>query len=316
MALRYTHESDFRQERDFGQKISATFEFIGAHWRPLGKVLLYLVVPLALLRGVIEGIFQSRMFSAMSGGFGVTSPGVLSAQQAQMLASLQSPFYYLTLLLSTAFSAVLFLSIYGYLVLCLRPAGAASDPITPGAVWAVVRQRLVGTFFSLWGVGILIGLGFLVLFVPGVYLLITLSLFFVVSAVEGTGFGPTINRCVSLIKGKWWSTFGLMGIMLLLIYLLFIGIGIVAKLLGTSVRGVFAFAVDAPLLFTIVVTLFSTLLTLLFYPPILLALAFQYFNLVERREGVGLSHLVGQLGQAPLAGPGGTTYRPSEEGEY
>ena len=48
---------------------------------------------------------------------------------------------------------------------------------------------------------------------------------------------------------------------------------------------------------------------------LLITLVFQYFHLVELKDGTGLRHLVDQLGQAP-APVTNETYRPDDEGEY
>ena len=56
--------------------------------------------------------------------------------------------------------------------------------------------------------------------------------------------------------------------------------------------------------------------TLFTYSIPLLAIMFQYFSLVERREGTGSFQLLNQLGQAPAPSVAGGTYRPDEEGEY
>lgn len=319
MALTYTQESDFRQERDFGQKISATFEFMGAHWWPLGRAMLYLVAPVALAQGVLNALVQSQLFRAMGGFRQVryeAGGGVLAAQRAAFSASFHNPAYYLSSVLGGLLGTMLILCIYGYVVCCLRPATAAPAEVTPAEVWAVAKRRIVGTFFSIYGVFLLIGVGFLVLFIPGIYLSVALSLFFIVSVVEDAGFIGSISRCLTLTRGKWWSTFGLIFIMIVLLYLLIIGFTIVLGLLGASARGAFVAIGQSPGIFAVVVAAVGTLFSLLLYPPLLLVLAFQYFNLVERHEGVGLRHLVGQLGQAPLASSSSSAYHPTEEGEY
>lgn len=323
MPLAYTHESDFRQERNFGQKISATFEFIGVHWRSLGRALLYLVAPLALLQGILTALIQSRLLGTMlhtardPQAYNPRDP--LAAQRAILGAAFESPLYYLAIATSLVFTTMFILTIYGYLVRCLRPAGAVPTPITPAEVWDVAKRHLLSTFFSFWGIGVIVVLGFFFFLFPGYYLAVALSLFFIVRVVEGTGFFATVSRCLSLIKGKWWSTFGLIIAMTGLLYVLMFAVsllfsllrvGLPSALLPTAEPG----QVSAVLM--VALTLFFTVVAFLIYPPILLALAFQYFNLVERREGVGLAHLVDQLGQAPAASPSGTTYRPHEEGEY
>jgi hypothetical protein len=320
--LAYTHETDFRQERNFGQKVSATFEFIGVHWRPLGRVMLYLVAPLALLLGILTAVLQSRMLGLMGRVVrDQTQPGYdpLATQRAMLGVTFLNPLYYLNMVLGMVFVAVCILTVYGYLVRCLRPAGAVATPITPAEVWQVVRGQLVGTFFSLWGLLLVIMVGFFVFFFPGMYLGVALSLFFIVRVVEGTGFFATISRCLRLTKGKWWSTFGMIFIMIALLYALLLGVRIVVGALIAGLHGAFlpvGQPGEALTMLTIIFALFFTLGFFLLYPPLLLGLAFQYFNLVERRDGVGLRHLVDQLGQPPLASPEGSTYRPHEEGEY
>ena len=37
----------------------------GAHWRPLGKCLVYFVLPLALVMGVALGVAQSQIFDTV-----------------------------------------------------------------------------------------------------------------------------------------------------------------------------------------------------------------------------------------------------------
>lgn len=316
MHARFAQESDFRQERDFGQKISATFEFIGAHWRPLGRVLLYLVVPAALLQNILSVLTQMQLKSSMQAALrpGPSLDGALLAQRALWGSVAGSPTYWLNIVTGTALVTLLILSIYGY-VLVLLGRQAPGPPVTVAEVWAVVRRGFIGTFFSVWGVSLLIILGFF-LFIPGVYLGVVLSLFFIVKLAEGTGFGATLNRCVRLTRGKWWSTFGLLVIMVLLLYVVLIGLGLGATLLSGGLGAVVHASQTSSPVFTVLLTSFNSLLVLLLYPPLLLVLAFQYFNLVERHEGVGLRRLVNSLGQAPAPQATNAAYRPDEEGEY
>ena len=313
----FTKPADFWQQRDFGKKVSATFEFMGAHWRPLGRVLLYLVVPMALLQGILTATLQSELLSTFRQSFHgqLGGGGFLSNRFAMYTAALQSPLYLLNNLLGTALHTVLILSVYGYLLRCVYPTQAGA-PITVADVWAVVKRQFIGTFFSLYGVWIILGLCFLVLFVPGLYMSVVLSLFFVVRVLEDSGFGTTLNRCVSLVRGKWWSTFGLLLMMLLIVYFMFASVGVVAVLFG-GVRSLVLSSGSASSSFLVVIGAFSGLLTLLLYPPVLLAIAFQYFNLVEQKEGVGLRLLVDKLGQSQaLPEAQSSYYQPDEEGTY
>ena len=310
----YTQATDFWYERDFGQKITATFEFIGVHWRPLGRVLLYLVLPTALLQSIITVLLQSRLLQTWHESYARASG------YSYLSSTFSSPLYYLNVVTGLALQSVLILSVYGYLSQCLYPTQPGA-PITVATVWNFVQEGFLNTFFSLLGLGLIVVLAAAFFVIPGLYLAVALSFFFIAQVIEKGDFSTTISRCLDLIKGNWWSTCGLIFIMLFLLGIVRTGLSIVLGLLSLSatgsglLSGLSGTGEGLPIL-GLVVGAVSALVSLLVYPPLLLAIAFQYFNLVERREGVGLRQLIGQLGQAPHAAPGSSTYRPDEEGEY
>jgi hypothetical protein len=319
MRQQFTQESDFRQMRDFGQKISASFDFIAEHWRGLGKSLLYIVLPAAIVQGILSGLVQQN-FLGDATRIAQARMGSSPLRSMALFANLyQSPIYWLNVAVSGIFITMLVLTVYSYVKCCLRPV-PSPEPIGPGQVWSIIKQEFLGAYFSYFGLLIVVVVGFFLLFVPGLYLSVGLSLFFIVKVVEQTDFGTTISRCLQLVRGKWWSTFGLLVVM-------FFIVGIIMTIVG----GVFGWLTlllgqQAGLyqsgdsnnslgLFMVVATAIGGLLNLLIYPPILLALAFQYFNLVELHEGVGLRNMVNQLGQAP-APVQNAAYKADDEGEY
>jgi hypothetical protein len=317
MRLSFTQEADFRQLRDFGQKFSATFDFIGTHWRGLGRALVTIVLPAALVQGVVNGLMQQQLLALGTGR--ISSRADVLERLAVFNSMRQLPFYWVNMATAAVFITLLVLTVYGYVRCCLH-ARDSHEPIGPGQVWAVVKEEFLGAFFSYFGLLLAIIIGFFLFFIPGLYLSIALSLFYAVKVMEGTGFGATFSRCLQLVKGKWWSTCGLLFVMsFMLIIVVAVVSGIFGGLLYAIMRGVLGSVLgegDSPMaLFTVVVTTLTSLFNLLIYPPLLLALGFQYFNLVERRDGVGLRHLVDQLGRAP-ASVQNAAYRPDDEGEY
>jgi hypothetical protein len=197
------------------------------------------------------------------------------------------------------------------MLLCLRPGG---DSISVREVWDMVKANFLRTVGSYIGLAFVMGLAFLLLMIPGIYLMVPMSLFFVVQLVESTGFGQTISRAVFLTKGKWWSTFGLIMIMTLMLVVLFSVLG--GLIGGLAVLGGGGSARAGNLnMFSIILSSLNGLMSLLIYPPLLIALAFQYFNLVGRKEGVGMRHMVDQLGTTPAAVQN-NALRPDDEGEY
>jgi hypothetical protein len=94
------------------------------------------------------------------------------------------------------------------------------------------------------------------------------------------------------------------------------GIGGVALMLSGGVSGAMQAVRTRSPLMSVVIACFASLTTLLLYPPLLLALAFQYFNLAERHEGTGLRLLVNTLGRTAAPQASNATYQPHDEGEY
>lgn len=309
----YTTPADFWKERDFGAKISAAFEFIGVHWRPLGRVLLYLVVPFALVQGIVAGALQLHVAEVVRQHSG--SGSSLSVRYASYFSAFQSPWYFLNSILGVVFHSVLILSVYGYLMRCVY-AEQPGAPVTVPEVWQVVKSKVLGTSFSLLGVWVLIGFGFVFFFVPGLYMLVTLSLFFAVSIFENSDFLATISRCIDLIKGKWWSTFGLLCIMVFIIYLALASFGVAVALTG-GLKALLSSSHTLPAPLSVAFSSLLGLLAVVLYVPIMLVLGFQYFNLVERKEGLGLRLLVDKLGNTQaIAEAQSSHYQPDEEGEY
>lgn len=314
----YTQSSDFYRERDFGQKISATLEFIAGHWRPLGQVLVRVMVPVLLVRSVLQALIQQYLpveFSRPDSSLHLDGGSMLRLQAGMWRTIFTSLAYWTGSLVGSISFSLLIVSVYGYLVLLAR-RGTPGAPPTVAEVWGLMRREFLGTFLALWGVGLLVGLGFLFLAIPGIYLSVVVSLFFIVKLSEGIGFGAAFSRCWLLISDKWWSTFGLIAIALLLYYVVLVGIGGVAVLVSGGFAALMQAARAKSPLGAVVISCLTSLSTLLLYTPLLLALAFQYFNLVERREGTGLRLMINTLGQTAPPQVSNAAYQPHDEGEY
>ena len=331
MKLTYTQPTDFWREREFGAKISAAFDFIGAHWRRLGKCLLYFVLPPALVMGIGLGLFTNGLYSSMlvpktaftSSPFGQFNFWGLGVGMVGMLVSV-------VMLSST---------VYGYMRSRLRLA--PDEAVEPHHVWEAIRARLGWVLLAVvvlvgggyLGLALVVGLliagvsalginpwvsflGVVVAMVPLVYVAVAMSLYFPVLWLEDQGIFQALGRCFRLIKGEWWSTLGL----LLVTSLIQSSLGVVFVIPQYAVM--FGKALHLPFLDSDVVGVAAQCvyaLGIIFTNSIsLLVMAFQYFNLVERTEGFGSRLLLDTLGQPATAAATlrDDYYRPDEEGEY
>lgn len=327
----YTHEADFRRERDFGAKVSATFEFVAAQFKPLVKCLTYFVLPGALLAGIGLGLFANNFMSLMGlamkpGG----AAGNMSPDYVRATLFSGSSFVGMGLAVLGFLAAFLLLAstVYGFVQVRMRTP--AAEVVQPAQVWRYVGPRL-GRVLLAWlllggvvGLGLallggvlsLLGPGFVVLLFPLLmWLSVCLTLYFPALWMEDAGVLTALRRSFYLIKGKWWSSLGLYMVMSFITGLVnyifiipFYGLMMARMLLKTP-------GLDSEVLSVATMSIYALGWVFTATLP-LLAMAFQYFNLVERKEGVGLRLLVDSLGRGAAPQVRNATFQPDEDGEY
>lgn len=297
----------FSQRRDFGEKINATFAFLTEQIKGLGLALLYIVGPVALIGGAITGYAQAGLITnARSGN---TPEGILA---------LYSSFFTGGFLVGLLFQVIGYLLTslvtYCYIRLYIQQP---DRKIEVSAVWAEV-QEFIGSGVML-GVAssFIIVFAFILLILPGFYVGVALSLATSVLVFERADVGRAISRSFNLISDNWWATFGLiivMGIVAGIIGAVFtIPAGLVTGLVGAGALKGLSFL-------SIILTAISSLGTSLLQSLSATAAAFQYFNLVEEKEGNGLLSAINAIGQTPSRSdenlPGLVRRATEEEGDY
>ncbi len=327
----FNREADFRRERDFGAKVGATFEFVAAQFRPLFKCLAYFVLPAALLGGIGMGLFMNK-FLGMLPKAGHQGAGTVNIAQTYPNANPLAGTSFVGIGLAMLGFLVAFLllssTVYGFVRVRLDTPPA--EVVRPGRVWAFVWPRL-GRMVGAWlvlsavmllGMGLLggtlslLGPGFVVfIFLPLIWAGVGLTLYFPALWMEDGGILTTLRRSFYLIKGKWWSSLGLYLIMTFIagvMNYLFI-IPFYALLVGRVVLHWSGF--DSEILSIAAMSIYALGWIFTAVLP-LVAMLFQYFNLVERKDGVGLRQMVDSLGQTSVPQVSSGGYRPDEEGEY
>lgn len=291
------------EQRDFGNKINATFQYLIQHTRSLGMALIYIVGPVALVAGIATGVMQSDMlqFARDSGDMNNQNPMAVF----QMMTKFISPTFWLAMLFGVLANVAVIVTTYAHMKIYER---TKSNAISVADVWTEVQPMIGRTLLVTILNSIIIVIGFLFFFIPGLYVAVVLSLSLAVTAFEDTDFGVTWSRCFQLIRDKWWSTFGLivvMGIIVSLIGLLFaVPATVIAFLTGAKMLP--DISVAWLILGNIINLVGRTLLNVVLYT----AIGFQYTNLVERQEGRGLISAIDSIGTSP-AQP-----RATDEGTY
>ena len=86
-----------------------------------------------------------------------------------------------------------------------------------GETYVAVRPRLPSAILAGILAAIGIGIGFLLLIIPGLFLLTIWSMVIPVVVIEGRRAGEAFSRSWEVVRGNWWSVFGLIIVTFLLV---------------------------------------------------------------------------------------------------
>ena len=275
------------KERNFGEKINTTFEIIRSNFLPLIKVALAIGIPLGLIYAVITG----QMMASFSDFIDTNNPNSGSLENG--FAGIMVIYFIVIIVLILGFS-LLYASFFAY----LREKNTNPDEIVSiGRVFSTALRKLPGIIIIsiISGIATLFGSVFFI--IPGIYLFVVFSLSSCVLVFEDEGIGNALSAPFKLIKGKWWSTFGVI---------------IVGGFIASGVTMVFAIP-SYVMMFTEMfaniesedfnpaslyrsstgvsgtfMNAISSIGMFLSYMVPAIALAMQYGNLKERLEGKGL----------------------------
>lgn len=310
---------EFQKARDFSNKMNATFEFLKQNFKPLYKSLLYIAGPPMLVGSVLAGSLYSGYFGFIGRMSRTQDPDVFTDYLGSPMLWLEVTLAVLLMFLS---GVIIVSVVYNYM---LEYDARKSNHIDVNTIWERVRNSLpmyFGTVFLYWilliaayllvilaivGAAVispwLAFLGGVAIFIGFLYTIISLSLLFIIRAYEKIGFFEAMSRCFTLIRDKWWSTFGLLVILSLVqstISSLFLVpwyinffVSMMHSLDGSPFQEP---SFTQELINNIFMTLYFMVSFLLYSLP-LIALAFQYFNLVELKEAKGLLTRINTIGQ-------------------
>ncbi len=282
--MQTTERIEFRRVRDFSEVLNDTFSFIRHNFKPLGKSLLFIVGPLLLLSTggqlYYYDLFQIEFYSLFSDLDGLFE---------------MVPWWLGFFALYLVVWSVLFLVVYEYLLLYIDKGNAG---VQVEEVWQGVKQDFAVMFSTNIGIVVALVLGFLLLVIPGIYLFVVLSIVPVVRLYEGKSFFAAVFRARQLMSGHWWATLGLV----LVLYIIQMVFGFVFGLPNMVLGFIVTFTGGNPVglgdypILSVITHVFASL-GYFTHSLFVIGFAFQFFNLVERKEAAGLMAKVESLGQ-------------------
>ncbi|WP_138994650.1 hypothetical protein [Larkinella sp. C7] len=289
------------QTRDFGEKINATIQYAVKQIRSLSTALLYIAGAPALIAGIASGMASASMLSTQPTG--VNPPRM----NEWMIRQISSPYYLVAIVFALFIPLLVNLTVYSHLKVYNRNPG---EPITVEAVWAEVQSAFGRAVITWLMVGVLLIAATLFFLIPGIYLGVVFSLALAVVVLEDGSASTFMGRCFELIRDHWWSTFGLIIIISFIAYILSFAFNVPAA--GVSMMVALKLVPSMPVYVTILTSILSTVGSVVVSSLIALGIAFQYFNLVELRDGRSILSAIDSIGSStPPPIP-----RSSDEGDY
>lgn len=277
----------FKKQRKIGEIISETFRFLRENYRAFFKALLKIAGPVFVLLIAAVSYYTYTTVKApastnifLSGGEFLISFGVLAL--AMLL--------YLSVLHATA---------YNFIKSYINNLGTVNET----EVKAGVKSDF-GKVFGILSVSwILVFAGLILFLIPGIYLMVPLSIAAATGVFRNTSLSEAISESFDLIKEQWWKSLGavlliwLVTYIISLVFQLPIIIYSVIKTLTFVQQGSSADPEALTDWLYIAMSIIATLIQYVLYSIIPIGLAFLYFHLNERKNFTGTYEAIENLGK-------------------
>lgn len=276
----------FKKQRELGEILSITFKFLRENYKSAGKIFLRLVGPVFIL--LIAAI---TYYSWSTIGLSFLSPDSNATVNFIIPLGVLMLAY---LLYISAMTGTIYHIIQSY----INNGGEILGAEVSSGMRNDFGKLLLLTFIS-W---IFIFAGTMLFFIPGVYLLVPMSLVTAILVFRRKGIGDSISESFELIKDNWWMTFASILCIGLIVYV----IGIVFQLPAILYYIVRTFTIaqegsasdPSEILGVgfVVINVITSTIQYLVYSITPIAIAFVYFNLNEKQHFTGTYETIQNLG--------------------
>lgn len=274
---------ELKRERDLGAIISDTFKFLRLEWKPLFSILLKMALIPVLVNFVLAIYDASDTLTNTS-------------------ANPFSNFSLITIL-------IYIIAIGNFYLISLIVNMYIKEYIdTKGNVdRAVVVNEVKKHFLSFAGMGVITSLiifvGLIFCIVPGLYLMVPLSVVGSVYVFQSEEALASISNAFTTIKGYWWETFGVVIVVFIILMIAF-SIFSIPSVIYTIIKSATAISendiTQITSLFSDPVYIFLALISAIgqniLYAVYLVSTVFIYFDINERKNASGAIDKIDNLG--------------------
>ncbi len=282
----------FKKQRDLGDIVTDTFKFLRENYKPLFKLIfqiagpafLVLLVALSFSSYLSMDTFGNSIFTMADG----VDVGTFLISAVVMILSLM------------AFYILLYGTVLHFIYSYIRHDGAVVEE--------EVKEGAKSDFGGLLGLILLTGLmmifGIALCVLPGIYLWVPLSVAPAILVFGRTSVSDAISESFNLIKDNWWMTFFTLLVMTILMYLISLIFQIplfIYYFIRTFTMVQEGSAADPSSLFDwvyVVLNVISSLFQYLLTVIMIVAAAFIYYDLNEKKNFTGTYETISQLGSS------------------
>jgi len=290
-----TNYIEFKKQRELGEVLSDTFAFFRNEFNPffstyfkiVGPFLAVMLVSLVLYLYFAGNVFNSMVFDSY---FDVANFAIVGSVGLLYALSIIAVY---TMSQST---------VLHYIKSYANGKGTTH--------FDTIQKEVYASFWSFIGLGIIVALsvalGLMFCIVPGVYLYVPLSLSFCVLVYNRLGTSEAYSYSFNLVRDEWWMTFATIFVIGIIVGTATYFFAIPSAIYQWIKMGVFSGELDAEgvldifkdpiyILLNIISTLGNFLLNLI----TIIAGAFIYFNLNEKKNFTGTYERIENLGEIP-----------------
>jgi len=277
---------EFKKIREFGDLIGDTFLFLRQNFKPL-MASFFALTGIFIVGGIISGMIAQLQLVGIAQSAGV----VYDDSPKNMIYNVGFTYFLSVIFVLLSYTSM-YVSILSYIALYIEKGNVAP---TVSEVWAYFKYY----FFRMMGSGILIMIFFVLCFmlcvIPGIYVYPAITLFAPIMILENGSFSHSFDRSFKLLKNEWWITAATM----LVINLIFYAFSTLVQLPAIIIMMVSAFTHGERTItnYYAVISSISQHISYIFMIIPIICSALIYFNLVERKENLGLFQRMDELGQ-------------------
>lgn len=277
---------ELRKVRDLGDNLNDTFQFIRQNLKPLLVSFLCLAGVFMLLAAIFSGLYQKDTGTLLeqimgSGRFKNNAPSQVFTIN-----------FFLVLLFAWMNIVSMQVAVIAYMKFYEQHDGATP---TIDEVFKIFRSYFPAMLIYNLIIFLVMAIGLAFCILPGIYFIVVLTPFTCVVMLEEQSFGNAFSRCFDLIKENFWISLGTY----LLVYIIYSFSATIITAIVGAVTGLLYYFTTKDLNATVeIVSSILNIFSFLFYIIYCVSVTLHYYNLAERRDGVGMMRKLDSIGES------------------